>query len=149
MKKWACLLTNGTLRKGTYGTAPPPRRVALLVTPGGMDTRSVQARLGIKLHLLSEKYWLSLTDCGSKILLVEISWQYFMLVFHRGRSATSQMKPGSWTVSSNSSLTWAFRYKHWHQNKWKLCFFSCKTPLGFINCKHFPRVYREILLRRR
>lgn len=35
---------------GTYGTAPPPRRVAPLVTPGATDPRSVQARSESKLH---------------------------------------------------------------------------------------------------
>lgn len=35
---------------GMYGTVPPPRRVALLVTPGAMDPRSAQARSENKLH---------------------------------------------------------------------------------------------------
>lgn len=43
-RRWACLAANGTLKMGTCGTAPLPRRAALLAIPGAMDPRRARAR---------------------------------------------------------------------------------------------------------
>lgn len=43
-RRWECLPANGTQKKGTCGTAPPPRRAAPHVILGEMDPRRSQAR---------------------------------------------------------------------------------------------------------
>lgn len=40
-RRWVCLQANGTLMMGTCGTAPLPRRAALLAIPGAMDPKRV------------------------------------------------------------------------------------------------------------
>ena len=68
-RRWACLPANGTLRMGTCGTAPPPRRAAPRATLGAMDPRKAQARS--ENNLVADVNVVHFESFGGTLLLVE------------------------------------------------------------------------------
>lgn len=57
-----------------------------------------------------EHTWLLHTLADEICSHLKTFFEIFCSCIFRGRLSTSQMRLGSWIVSSNSSLTWAFRY---------------------------------------
>lgn len=116
-RRWACLLANGTLRMGTCGTAPPPRRAALLATPGAMDPRRALARsdLTLVINILADVNDGSYCDLNSVkfnitfVLLGEDGQQARWGVDHEPSHQTAH-----WHGLSGMGEVLTLTYSYWH-----------------------------------